>query len=51
MFRVFLNRKVKFWSVNVTVRFRQNFWFKSKNTIRFTNHFDLGLKEISLKID
>ena len=27
------------------------FWFTNKNTIRFTNHFDLGLKENSLKID
>ena len=28
-----------------------NFWFKNKDTILFTNHFDLGLKENSLKID
>ena len=33
------------------LQYKKNFCFKSKDTIRFTNHFDLGLKEISLKID
>ena len=30
--------------------FYKNVWFKNKDTILFTNHFDLGWKENSLKI-
>ena len=28
-----------------------NFWLKNKDTILFTKHFDLGLKENSPKMD
>ena len=31
--------------------FDKNFWVKNKGTILFTNHFCLGWKENSLKID
>ena len=31
--------------------FYKNFWVKNMDTILFTNHFDLGWKENSLKID
>ena len=31
--------------------FYKNFWVKNKGTILFTNHFYLGWKENSLKID
>ena len=31
--------------------FLENFWFKNKDKILFTNHFDLGLKENSLTLD
>ena len=31
--------------------FYKNFWLKITDTILFTNHFDLGLKENSLKTE
>ena len=43
------NGKVRFWSVYVF--FYKNIWVKNKGTILFTNHFYLGWKENSLKID
>ena len=36
----FLNGTVRFWSVHVL--FYKYLWFKNKDTIPFTNHFDLG---------
>ena len=47
----FLNGKVRFWSVYVFFIVKKIF-VKSKGTILFTNHFDVGWKENSLiKID
>ena len=40
IFHVFLNGKVRFWSVYVF--FYKYFWVKNKDTILFTNRFDLG---------
>ena len=42
------------WKSKILVflcRFYKNFWVKNKGTTFFTNHFYLGLKVRSLKID
>ena len=48
---MFLNGKVRFWSVYVFF-IKKKIGVKSKGTILFTNHFDLGWKEnLLIKID
>ena len=40
IFHVFLNGKLRFWSLYVFFT-KKNFWVKNKDTIPFTNNFDL----------